>query len=154
MKKYRLRKWYPSLYDDIEVGAIVDYDDGWIYYTNKRGNKTTIDMDEEELSYEDFWELVEDQEPLFTTEDGVKCFDGDEYISIGVYYNKIYMIACNCDAPYSSDIKRFKHESNADEYAWKNKRVFSYEDMMKAKHSIILTSEDIEKSAKERSVKS
>ena len=61
MKKYRLKQWYPSLYDDIEVGAIVDYEDGWIYYTNKRGNKTTIEIDEVELSYEDFWELIKNE---------------------------------------------------------------------------------------------
>ena len=77
MKKYKLLQWYPSLYDDIEVGTIVDYENGWIYYTNKRGNKMTMGIDEEELSYEDFWELIEEQKPLFITEDGVEVFDID-----------------------------------------------------------------------------
>ena len=94
---------------------------------------------------------IKEKEPLFITKDGVECFDGDEYISIGSDFSKINMVAYNCDAPYSSDVIRFKNESNADEYIWKNRRVFSYEDMMKAKHSIILTREDIVKSAKERS---
>ena len=65
MKQYRLKQWYPSLFDDIEVGTIVDYEDGWIYYTNTRGNKTSIEIDEEELSHKDFWELVE-EEPTWT----------------------------------------------------------------------------------------
>lgn len=156
MKKFALKQWYPSLYDDIEAGTIVDYEDGWIYYTNKRGNKTTMEIDEEELFHKDFWELIEEKycdcnipiftlnstfcmkclkdieekKPLFITEDGVECFDKDEYISIGVYYNKIYMIAYNYDAPYSSDVKRFKHESNADEYIWKNKPLLSVKDVV------------------------
>ena len=60
MKKYRLKQWYPSLCDDLEVGTGVEYDDGWIYYINKRGNKTAIEIDERELIYKDFWELVEE----------------------------------------------------------------------------------------------
>lgn len=94
---------------------------------------------------------IKEKEPLFITKDGVECFDGDEYISIGDDFCMRSMRASNCDSPYSNDVVRFKNESNADEYIWKNRRVFSYEDMMKAKHSIILTIEDIEKSAKERS---
>lgn len=74
---------------------------------------------------------IEDEKPLFVTEDGVQMFDRDEYITIGSDYNKIYMTAYNCDAPYSSDVKRFLHESNADEYIWKNKPVFSYNEIWK-----------------------
>ena len=79
----------------------------------------------------DFWELIEEGKPLFVTEDGVECFDGDEYISIGNDFSKVNMLAHNYDAPYSSDVKRFFHESNADEYIWKNKPVFSYEDFIR-----------------------
>ena len=128
MKKYRLKQWYPSLYDDIEVGTIVDYENGWIYYTNKRGNKMTMGIDEEELSYEDFWELIEEQKPLFITEDGVDIFLGHSYILIDKEFIKHKQTASNI--VYTEYFKKFKHESNADEYIWSNKSVFSYNDVM------------------------
>lgn len=94
---------------------------------------------------------IKEKEPLFITKDGVECFDGDEYISIGDDFCMRSMRASNCDSPYSNDVVRFKNESNADEYIWQNKKLFSYEDMMTAKNSVLLQSEDIERSAKERS---
>ena len=132
MKKYRLKQWYPSLYDDIEVGTIVDYGDGWIYYTNKRGNKTTIEMDEEELSYEDFWELIEEQKPLFTTYDGVQVTDG--YMGMILVCRDLsksfrYAKDCRVDTAEAST-KIFAHESNADEYIWKNKPLLSVKDVV------------------------
>ena len=156
MKKYRLKQWYPSLKQDWSKGDIAEWFDG--YYWNK-GKVILNGLSKNEVENNpDFWELIEeekycncpiptqlpggllcfkcqqfirkDKEPLFITDDGVECFDGDEYISIGNYYNKIYMIACNCDAPYSSDVKRFKHESNADEYIWRNKPLLSVKDVV------------------------
>ena len=155
MEKYRLKKWYPSLKQDWSKGDIAEWFDG--YYWNK-GKVISNGLSKNEVENNpDFWELIEEKycdcnipiftlnstfcrqclkdieekKPLFITEDGVECFDRDEYIAIGNYYNKIYMIACNCDAPYSSDVIRFFHESNADKYIWKNKPLFSYEDFMK-----------------------
>ena len=150
MENYKLLQWYPSLYDDIEVETIVDYENGWIYYINKRGNKTAMEMDEEELSHKDFWELLEEQKPLFITHDGVKCFDRDEYIAIGHDFCMRSMRASNCDSPYSSDVVRFKNESNADEYIWRNKRVFSYKDIQNyGVHPVNMIR--VEQLAKERS---
>lgn len=74
---------------------------------------------------------IKEKEPLFITEDGVECFDEDEYISIGHRFSKIRTIARNCYAPYASGVIRFKQESNADEYIWKNKPVFSYEEVLR-----------------------
>ncbi|MFA6770939.1 MAG: hypothetical protein WCR71_07170, partial [Bacteroidales bacterium] len=121
------------LYDDIEVEAIVDYEDGWIYYTNKRGNKTTVEIDEEELSYEDFWELIEEEEPLFTTDDGMEVSNPEDWIYlVNPLFEKIECYARNSNINISKEIvKVFYFEANADDYIWRNKPVFSYEDFMK-----------------------
>ena len=39
------------------------------------------------------------------------------------------MLAYNYDAPYSSDVKRFKHESNADKYILWNKPLLSLQEI-------------------------
>lgn len=94
--------------------------------------------------------------PLLITEDGVEVSDKSKnVISIDAFFNKCTFPAqmfINENREHGQ-FKAFYHESNADEYIWQNKRVFSYKDMMKAKHSILITNEDIEKSAKERSEK-
>ena len=132
MKQYRLKQWYPSLYDDIEVGTIVDYEDGWIYYTNTRGNKTSIEIDEEELSHKEFWELIVEKEPLFITEDGGKVFsDIDNLFAINLTYfsktqNTLRSSRWLIDNP---SYKVFSLESNADEYILFNKPVFRLHDI-------------------------
>ena len=131
MKNYKLKQWYPSLFDDIEVGTIVDYEDGWIYYTNKRGNITSIDMDEEELSHEDFWELIEEKEPLFITEDEIKITEHrTAIILVDTDFMKQYKPAIDCNInTVVATTKLFFHESNADEYILFNKPVFSLRDI-------------------------
>ena len=177
MKNYKLLQWYPSLYDDLEVGTVIEYEDGWIYYTNKRGNKTTIEIDEAELSYEDFWELIEEKycdcnipiftlnstfcrkclkdieekEPLFITEDGVQMFDRDSIVWMvrnkTLEKIKIHSIHLN---EYDFEHTVFAHESNADEYIWRNKRVFSYKDIQNyGVHPVNMIR--VEQLAKERS---
>lgn len=128
MKKYRLKQWYPSLGGDFKIGEKIIFWEERGCYVKNFGDDISLRKTEVENN-PDFWEEVE--EPLFVTEDGVECFDGDEYILIGDYYSKIYMVAYNRNAPYSSGVKKFKHKSNADEYIWKNKPLFSYEDFMK-----------------------
>lgn len=93
---------------------------------------------------------IEEQKPLFITDDGVEVFDRDEYISIGSDFSKISMLAYNCDAPYSSDVTRFKHESNADDYIWRNKPLFSYEDFIKWANDINASFAELSQLAKER----
>lgn len=93
---------------------------------------------------------IEEKEPLFITYDGVKCFDRDEYIAIGHDFCMRSMRAYNCDAPYSPDVIRFKHESNADEYIWRNKPVFSYNDFKKYQSGCEGIWYDVELLAKER----
>ena len=153
MKKYRLKKWYPSLDNDFEVGDIVFYDKERGCYA-KPNNRDTVLRKREVENNPDFWELIEEvKQPLFVTDDGVELFDEADKVFIvnKECYKKESEISNIYDKTNRKDFKYFFHESSADEYIWRNKRVFNYEDMMKAKHSIILTNEDIEKAAIERS---
>ena len=148
MKKYRLKQWYPSLGGDFDVNDFVYFDIIMGCYVSEYDIDISLRKREVENN-PDFWELIEEEKPIFVTDDGVDVFVGDSYIIVEEDFKKHRLIAHNL--PYTEDFKKFKHESNADEYIWKNKRVFSYEDMMKAKHSVLIKSEDIERSAKERS---
>ncbi len=132
MKKYRLKQWYPSLQKKTIEGNIANWDaDEKAYTVIQNGDRVEI-LDKTEVENNpDFWDLIEERKPLFVTEDGLECFDGDEYYSIGVDFKAIRMRALEHGISYSSDVKRFKHESNADEYIVKNKPVFSYEDFIR-----------------------
>ena len=148
MKQYRLKQWYPSLLKDVRVGDIIT--ENGQHYKGVTYKCISYRVEIWQL-HPDFWELIEEKEPLFVTDDGVEVFYRNTIV-YNVRNNtlekiKIHSIHLN---EYDFGHKVFYHESNADEYVWKNKRVFSYEDMMKAKHSILITNEDIEKSAKER----
>ena len=162
MRKYKLKQWYPSLDVTLNVGDVIEitgriesFYGGIIYeFTHTTGDYTDVGFIQEcEFNNPDFWELIEEEKPLFVTEDGVDIFDLCQ--TVYLIHPKTFIKQKSYLGYFSTNVldnnKVFFHESNADEYVWKNKRVFSYEDMMKAKHSIILTSEDIEKSAKERS---
>ena len=85
-----------------------------------------------DLLHPDFWELIEEEKPLFITEDGVEVFGRNVIVWIArnktLEKIKIHSIHLNeCDFEH----KVFAHESNADQYIWRNKRVFSYEDFIR-----------------------
>lgn len=165
-KQYRLKRWYPSLDERLEVGDVGDR------YLFEFGNGTKEDrfsvlkggsliyIPIQEL-HPDFWELIEEEkQPLFVTDDGVELFDSWEKVFIidkRTMYKPREIILRHWICFDKANFKVFAHEANADEYIWRNKPVFSmnrynnFEDMMKAKNSIILIDEDIEKAAKERS---
>lgn len=128
MKNYRLKQWYPSLpkewkdrkgivsFNTISNGYKMEGVDGiaWIIGAHEFSNK-------------DFWELIEEEKPLFTTEDGVKVFIGHTFIIVGDDFIKHKLTACNL--PYTQDFKKFKHESNADEYILWNKPLLSLQEI-------------------------
>lgn len=134
MKKYKLKQWYPTLpkewkdkkgfvsFNTIRNGYEMDGADGiaWIIKMHEFNNP-------------DFWELIEDKKPLFITEDGVECFDRDEYIAISYDFSKVNMVAhshaYSSEAPYSGDVMRFKYETNADEYIIWNKPLLCLQDI-------------------------
>ena len=127
MKNYRLKQWYPSLPCEWEIGDKVER---WLNYDRYHVpcKQETIPKDEVENN-PDFWELIEEKKkPLFITDDGVEVLENDSY-----FFISDYTIQSNVaqNIFYRDDVIRFYHESNADEYIWKNKPVFSYEDFIK-----------------------
>ena len=92
MKKYRLKQWYKSLDEEWDTTHRYEYHSSTGYMCNKSIQHCVI-IYKKEL-HSDFWEEIEEEKPLFITEDGVEIFEGDEYI-------------------------------------WRNKRVFSYEDFVR-----------------------
>ena len=97
---------------------------------------------------------IKEKKPLFVTEDGVEVFsDIDNLFAINLTYfsktqNTLRSSRWLIDNP---SYKVFSIESNADKYIWRNKPVFSYNDMVMAKKSVVLDEEDIVRLAKERS---
>ena len=134
MKKYRLKKWYPSLAVSWRTDDRYEYHADRQVMTNISNVKNGIAMPKQVIIkkaelHPDFWELIEDEEPLFITEDGVEIFLGHSYILIDKEFIKHKQTAPNI--VYTEYFKKFKHESNADEYIWRNKRLFSYNDIEK-----------------------
>ena len=128
MKKYRLKQWYPSLPENIKVGDVITFCYGeanWLYHPN---STIVFKILKNELDNPDFWELLE--EPLVVTEDGVEVFDRDTIV-YNVRNNASAKIGVSVAflSKYDFEHKVFFHESNADEYIWRNKRVFSYNDL-------------------------
>lgn len=131
MKQYKLKKWYPSLHKDWAVGDVV------VPWGRQKDcyhipNKTGIIYKEEVENNPDFWELIEEEKPLFITEDGVEVFsDIDSLFAVDLTYfsktrNMLRSSRWLIDNP---SYKVFFLESNADEYIWRNMRVFSYNDL-------------------------
>lgn len=128
MKKYRLKQWYPSLQKKTIEGNIVNWDDDEKAYTViQNGDRVEI-LDKTEVENNtDFWELIEEEKPLFTTADGVDIFLGHSYILIDKEFIKHKQTASNI--VYTEYFKKFKHESNADEYILWNKPLLSLQEI-------------------------
>ena len=134
IKKYKLKKWYPSLPKSLTVGDIVS---PWRidseYYHVPHDRNETIYKEEVENN-PGFWELIEEEKtkPLFITDDGVEVFDRDTIV-YNVRNNSFEKIEISAVYLNKHDFehKVFFHKSNADKYIWQNKRVFSYEDFQR-----------------------
>ena len=145
MKTYRLKQRYPSLPKWVEIGAVARYIKMYECYFI---SNYTIQVSEVENN-PDFWELIEEKEPLFTTEDGeaplgqmVVCVRKSDCAKKYIYTDE--KTAFNLYWVYFID------EYNADEYIWRNKRVFSYKDIENyGVHPVNMIR--VEKLAKERS---
>ena len=119
MKKYKLLKWYPSLPTWVEECKDYWYKDGNILSEDKT---YSIYVSKEELKNIRFWQEKS------KTEDGFYIDEEKDFVWL-VFDNftKVEMFEVYGDGKF----KVFKHESNADDYIWKNKPVFSYEDFIK-----------------------
>ena len=130
MKQYRLKKWYPSLLKDVRVGDIIT--ENGQHYKGVTYKCISYRVEIWQL-HPDFWELIEEEKPLFTTDDGVEVSNPEDWISlVNPLFEKIERYARNSNINTSKVIvKVFYYEANADEYIWKNKPVFSYEDFIR-----------------------
>ena len=147
MEKYRLKQWYPNLHLAWSTTDNYEYD----REINRMYNRTrwgTIAITAPYL-HPDFWELIEEKKPLFTTDDGMKVSNPEDWIYlVNSLFEKIERYARNSNIN-KEIVKVFYFESNADEYIWRNKPVFSYEDI---RRTIFMGNEKLKyiKLAKER----
>ena len=128
MKKYKLKQWYPSLPKEWkDKRGIVSFNTNRNGYNMEGVDGITWIIGVHEFSNKDFWELIEEKKPLLITEDGVEIFEGDRFIMVGDDFVKHKRTAFNL--PCTQDYKKFKHESNADEYILWNKPLLNLKDI-------------------------
>ena len=131
MKKYKLKQWYPSLDKQWDTTHRYEYQSSTGYMCNKSIQHCVI-LYKKEL-HPDFWE--EKKEPLFVTEDGVDVVNGMRIHSVrkSNFDRNSYIVDENFVKEQTSKhpYVYFFHEANADEYIWKNKPLFSYEDFIR-----------------------
>lgn len=87
-KRYKLKKWYPSLPKNWETDMLVGIgDNNWGYspVSSKYEYNATLPKSEVQNNPE-FWEEIKEKEPLFVTEDGVEIFEGDRYYHVSHLY--------------------------------------------------------------------
>lgn len=149
MKKYKLKQWYPSLPKEWkDKGEVISFNTNRNGYNMEGVDGITWIIGAHEFNNPDFWELIEEKKPLFTTEDGVECFDRDEYIAISHNFSKLDMVAH--DQAYSGDVMRFKYESNADEYIIWNKPLLCLQDIDGTIKGYLPEFDELRKIAEER----
>ena len=69
-------------------------------------------------------------ELVFITEDGVRVDNKYAVVVVDEYFKKSHWEVVAMVKENFENTKVFAHESNADEYIWRNQRVFSYEDII------------------------
>lgn len=129
MEKYRLKQWYPNLHLAWSTTDNYEYDreDNRMYNRTRWG---TIPITAPYL-HPDFWELIEEKKPLFTTDDGMKVSNPEDWVYlVNSLFEKIERYARNSNIN-KEIVKVFYFEANADEYILMNKPVFSYNDIKK-----------------------
>ena len=129
MKQYKLKKWYPSLDEKWDTTHRYEYQSSTGYMCNKSIQHCVI-IYKKEL-HSDFWELIEEKKPLFTTDDGMKVSNPEGWVYlVNPLFEKIERYAKNL-RNLEATTKVFYFEANADEYILMNKPVFSYNDIEK-----------------------
>ena len=125
--KYKLTIKYPRLPLKFESGDIVYYNALSKAYVREKFPHYAVDVNEVENN-PDFWELIEEK-PLFTTEDGVEvhCRDWELF---GVEVSTFKRAVVTSKSLNRHSFLLFANKHKADEYIWRNKRLFSYEDFV------------------------
>ncbi len=120
------------------TGIMADFLDSIRAYEHESGSAITFDERESSEFVNIYFNgegklKIEEKELFFVTEDGVELFDLCQ--TVYLIHPKTF-IKQKSDLGYFStndldNNKLFFHESNADEYIWRNKKVFSYEDFIR-----------------------
>lgn len=133
-KQYKLLQWYPTLSPNIMVGAVANFNTKNNRYETLCSNCIIHTISLREITSSNFWKLIEEKTPLLTTQDGVEIFD--ENTELTIVYDDFLKENISMRALLISDdlslIKVFHNQKTAGEYIWRNKRNFSYEDIMKS----------------------
>ena len=131
MVKYILKKWYPSLPKNWEVGMEVV---GEKFFANSKHKYTPyVFFDPSEITNNpEFWEKVEEKQPLFITEDGKEIFKGDKFYFIASLSWGIGELIANDNVIGQYAIARFSTREAAEKWVDENKPVYSKADINKA----------------------
>lgn len=126
MVKYKLKKWYPSLPKNWEIGMKVG---GEKFFANIEQKYTPyVFFDPYEITNNpEFWEEV--KEPLFITEDGVEIFENDIYYIVDWNFDISEEKASNSE----SSIKGCRYFSDFDlarKWIDENKPKYSKKDIL------------------------
>ena len=152
MKQYRCIINYPSLFQEHKIGDIVYYNSLTKNYVKAEAPHYSVSAYDVE-NYPDCWELIEEEKPLFITEDGVEVSDKSKnVISVDAFFNKCTFPAqmfINENREHGQ-FKAFYHESNADEYILWNKPLFSLLEIDETIEMYTHELEELIKLAKER----
>ena len=148
MKKYKLKQWYPSLGIHAVDGIIIEceeWDNVYVF------GELSIPKHEVENN-PDFWELVEEKELLFTTEEGVGIADPRTAIVLVNHDFTIdYKPAADCNInTIVATTRLFFHEENAVEYILWNKPLLTLHDIDKELELYTSDFDKLIKLAKER----
>ena len=152
MKKYKLKQWYPSLPKEWkDRKGIVSFNTNRNGYNMEGVDGVTWIIGAHEFNNRDFWELIEEEKPLFVTEDGVE-----------IYINNVELFAVNStfitasanefdyDVCKKEGWKLFFHKSNADEYILWNKPLLSLQEIDATVEGCLPEFDELIKIAKER----
>ena len=114
---------------------MADFLDSIRAYEHESGNAITFDERESSEFVNMYFNgggkiNIEEKEPLFTTEDGVSIYTNSiELFAVNDMFETASSTRFDFDVSRKEGWKLFFHKSNADEYIWRNKRVFSYNDL-------------------------
>ena len=137
MKKYKLLQWYPSIPNMWTTEDKYYYDIGRKTLHNLTRESEglypmSVTLYPYHLKYQGFWQLIDDKNPLFTTDDGVDMFDETDCLFIVNKQSDKYKVEIGniYDKSNRQDFKYFFHESDADEYIAWHKKAFSVNDLL------------------------
>lgn len=150
MKKYRLKQCDMNV-DELKIKALLEGLEAQKIEEIMREAKVGDYRNYGKAYISAFRDKIEEEKPLFITDDGVKVFDRDTIV-YNVRNNTLAKLAVNAVYLNKHDFehKVFFHESHADEYILMNKRVFSYNDIEKYQSGGEGVCYDVKAIAKER----